>query len=222
MKEEINSRFRELLEEGDQLVGMIPRGPQGANYWIADVRIGEYQSWIASAVNLIEIVAPTDSHFRVDATQVLKHSHLQAGIPTTVVRKILGLLKAAFAEWQARLLGKIEYIIAAATFDDFLDHAGMYHKANKKIEAAVLVSAVFEDTIRKISQKHNISPAGQSLEQLVDELQKNGVFTPVKAKRVKGFAAVRNRALHAEWDTFDIRDVGEAIAGTRELLEGYL
>jgi uncharacterized protein YutE (UPF0331/DUF86 family) len=133
-----------------------------------------------------------------------------------------GLLASTREEYEHGLLGKIEYIVAAATFDDFLDHATSYHKANKKIEASVMASAVLEDTVKKIAAKAGLSVSGTSLEPLIDELVKSGTFTPVKAKRVKAFAAVRNHALHAEWDRFDIRDVGELIAGTRELLETFL
>ena len=48
------------------------------------------------------------------------------------------------------------------------------------------------------------------------------VFTPVKGKRVKGFASVRYHSLDAGWDTFDIQDVGELIKGTRELIDQFL
>ncbi len=50
-------------------------------------------------------------------------------------------------------------------------------------------------------------------------MTKSGALTSVKAKRVKGFSGVRNKALHAQWDEFDIRDVGELINGARELVE---
>ncbi len=48
------------------------------------------------------------------------------------------------------------------------------------------------------------------------------IFTLVKAKRIKGFARVRNHALHAEWNKFDIKDVGELISGTREIIDNFL
>lgn len=222
MKTEIESRFGQLIEHGDNLARSIPRDQYGLEHWIPSERITDYHAWLSSAINLIDVVAPADNHFRADAKHVMQHPDLQSGILTSVFQKILGLLKAAHMEWQQGLLRKIEYVIAAGTFDDFLDHAAMYHKANKKIEASVLASAVFEDTVRKIAQKHGIHTSGQSLEGLIDELQRASVLTPVKAKRLKGFAAVRNRSLHAEWDAFDIRDVGEAIAGSRELLADYL
>ena len=135
---------------------------------------------------------------------------------------MVGLLIGAKEEWEHGLLEKIEYIIAGATFDDFLDHVTQYHKGNKKIEAAVLGSAVLEDTVKKIAQKNVIQTSGKSLDSLIDSLVKGNVLTPVKGKRVKAYIGVRNCALHAEWDKFEISDVGELINGTRELIENYL
>ena len=120
------------------------------------------------------------------------------------------------------LLKKIEYIVVATAFDDFLDHAETFHKANMAREAGVLAAVVLEDVIKRIAEKNGVSPSGQSLEPLVDVLVKAQVFTPVKAKRIKAYVGVRNPALHAEWDKFDIRDAGDLITGTRDLIEHYL
>jgi hypothetical protein len=35
-------------------------------------------------------------------------------------------------------------------------------------------------------------------------------------------AGVRNGALHAKWEDFEISDVGKLITATRELIENYL
>jgi len=147
---------------------------------------------------------------------------MKQGIASHLVQKMYGVLNAAKTEWDHGLLRKIEYIVIAATFDDFLDHAAAYHRGNKKTESSVLASAVLEDTIKKIARKHNVESSGISLEPLIDELVKVQVFTPLKAKRIKGYAGVRNHALHADWDKFDIRDVGDLIKGTREVIEEFL
>ena len=57
---------------------------------------------------------------------------------------------------------------------------------------------------------------------MVDQLTNAQVITTVKAKRIKSYAGVRNSALHAEWDKLDLKDVGHAIEGVRELLDDYL
>jgi hypothetical protein len=187
-------------------------------YWVPKVRVPEFRSWLASASNLIDFVTPSETHLAQECDRLMKDNDLSRGVPSSVLVLILGLLIGAKDEWDHGLLGKIEYIVAGATFDDFLDHAAEYHKGNKKTESSVLASAVLEDTIKKIAQKNGLATSGKTLDPLIDELVKINVFTPVKGKRVKACAEVRNRALHAEWDKFDISDVGTLINGTRELV----
>lgn len=92
----------------------------------------------------------------------------------------------------------------------------------KKIESSVLASIVFEDTLRKISEKYNAANSNESIEVIIDNLTKENAWNSVKAKRLKAYAAVRNKALHANWDEFELRDVGELIKVVRELLENNL
>jgi hypothetical protein len=222
MDMDIKARFEALIDRGIQLRSRVPRDEYGPEYWTRTEDIAEYQAWLSSVANLIVAIAPPRSPLAEQVTAVLKHEGLKKGVPANVFFQMQGLLTSAREEFEHGLLGKIEYVVAAATFDDFLDHAVSYHKGNRKIEASVLASAVLEDTVKKIAGKNGLTVAGKSLEPLIDDLVKAAMLTPVKAKRVKGFAAVRNHALHAEWDSFDIRDVGNLIAGTRELLEEFL
>jgi len=218
MKENIEKRFTELQKTGEKLVNLIPIAVD----WINESRIAEYHQWFNSVANLINFVAPTNSIFIVECNRLMNDIGLQKGLHIRFVKKMYGLLNSALEDWKAGFLRKIEYIVAAETFDDFLDHAALYHKGNKKIESSVLASAVLEDTLKKIAKKNEVNPKGLSIEHLIDELIKKDVFTPVKGKRIKGFASVRNHALHAEWDEFDIQDVGELIKGLKDLIDQFL
>ena len=216
-------RFNELLTEGQQLIASIPRGDDGdIYYWVPDEQIASYQRWIGSTINLIRIVDQPNGTFSSECGRLQNDDENKTGIAVRIIQKLYGLLAATKDEWQRGLLRKIEHIVVAEAFDDFLDHASFYHKGNKKTESSILASAVLEDTVKRIARKHAIETKGMSMEPLIDELVKNAVFTPVKAKRVKGFAGVRNHSLHAEWDAFDIHDVGELINGTRELIDTFL
>lgn len=147
---------------------------------------------------------------------------LRGGIPIEVVEKVLGLLESVQLAAQAGLLTRLEDQVVATAFDDFLDHASIYHHSAKIKEAAVRASAVLEDAVKRVATKNGMPVAGQSLESLIDELVKAQVVTPVKAKHVKSFAAVRNHALHGEWDKLDLKDVGAQIAGIHEFLNEHL
>lgn len=219
MQDKICERFNELLKEGSDLVQKLPKDPY--KLWVKE-EIPRYQSWLSSVSNLIRVVTKEDSYFFEECTRLITHEHMNTGIPSQIIQKMQGLLSSAKEEWSKGLLRKIEYVISAATFDDFLDHAAEYHKGNKKTEASVLASAVLEDTMKKVALKNGIKTDKLSLENLIEELVKKDIFTLVKSKRVKGYAAVRNHALHAEWDKFDIKDVGELINGTREIIEEFL
>ena len=222
MKEELEQRLIELVDEGQRLVSSLPRDKYGPQYWVQEGRIAEYQKWLGSTANLLILVDQSNGVFASECDKLMNDKDHNSGISSRIVQKMHGLLTSAQEEWKRGLLRKVEYLVTAEAFDDFLDHASVYHKGNKKTESSVLASAVLEDTIKKIANKNNIDSKGKSLDPLIDELVKNEVITPVKAKRIKGFAAVRNHALHAEWEEFDIKDVGQLISGVRELIDSYL
>jgi uncharacterized protein YutE (UPF0331/DUF86 family) len=220
IEQKIGSRFQLLMQQGQNLIRGLPKDHHQRYVLPDDTQA--YQAWLLSASNLVSLVAPPNSYLRLECNRIMEHDDLKFGVPVVVIRKMFGLLDSAEDEWDEGLLQEIEYIVAAETFDDFLDRAREYHKGNRKIEAGVLGSAVLEDTVKKIARKNGLESEKKGLEQLIDELVKANVLTNVKAKRVKAYAALRNQAYHAEWEQFDIQDVGDLIKGTRELVEEFL
>lgn len=216
MQEQVLARIDELIQQGWSVTTQYD--PE--NHWVEDITIA--QAWMASAANAILQVVPPKGFYQEEIERLATHDELKNGIPFHILKRIHGMLKSVRAEAQAGLLAKLEYQVFATAFDDFLDHADSFHKSGKTREAAILVSAVLEDTIKRIAAKNDIEPAGLSLEPLVDQLTQALVFTATKSKRIKFYAGVRNTALHAEWDKLDIKDVGQVIEGVRELLDGYL
>lgn len=216
MRDQVLKRIDELIARGNATV----HSQSSDDYWMDDVIAA--QSWFSSAANAIQQVAPPGSFYVAELKRIVEHEKLQGGFPRSSMEKLLGLLQSIQVEAEAGLLVKLEDQVVASAFDDFLDHATQYHKAGKVKEAAVLASAVLEDTVKRIAGKSGLSTDGASLEPLIDELVKQGVFTSVKAKRLKSFAAVRNHALHAEWEKLDIKDVGAQLSGLRELLDEHL
>lgn len=223
MKEVFEKRFSELLSEGKNIIqNQKYTENYGLEYWVNDRNIPTVQTWVSSTVNLIKHLGKSNRYFNDECDRILADETLANGMPFRVVQKLYGVLESTYTEWKYGLLGSVEYIVAAETFDDFIDHASLYHKANKVIEASILASAVLEDTIKKIALKNGIDTDNKTLDPLIDSLVKADVLTGVKAKRVKSHAGVRNHAMHAEWDKIDIKDVGEMIRGVRELIEDYL
>ena len=219
MTPDLEARCQDLHNRGKMLESKVPRYEGRANCWVQDSEIADAQAWIASVSNFFRLCATPDSYFAEEAARIVENKNLAAGVPYHTVQKLIGLLQSIGEEMKQGLMRKAEYVFVASTFDDFLGHAIEYHKAEKKIESAVLASAVFEDAARRFGQKMNVAQAGRSLDVVIDDLVKNASITPVKAKRWKSYAGVRNSALHSQWENFDISDVGNMINGTREIIE---
>jgi uncharacterized protein YutE (UPF0331/DUF86 family) len=210
-------RLNEIIEAGNRFSRI-----GSDEYWVSEHEMTECYSWISSAHNIIKHIVSNTSPYVKEIEKILEHDDMKNGISYRTAKMVAGLLLSLRNELNEGFAKEMEYVVVAETFDDFLDHAAKYHKGNKKQESSVMASAVLEDTLKKIAKKNNLSVSGKTLEQVIDSLVESNVITSVKAKRVKGFSAVRNKALHAEWDEFDISDVGGLIKGIRGLLDDYL
>ena len=216
MEEHIVTRIEQLVSQGQE----IARSYSPDDYWIKDVP--RVQSWLASAVHVILQISPPASFYHLETARLTNQEDLKRGITVVIVEKVLGLLLSVQSEASAGFLSRLEYQVFATAFDDFLDHADFFYKSGKAKEAAILVSAVLEDVLKRVAEKHDIDAAKTSLEPLVNQLGIAQVLSEVKVKRVKSYIGVRNAAYHAIWDELDLKDIGQAIGGVRELIEMYL
>ena len=216
---DIIERCITLIETGNNYISY---NENNDSYWCRESHMKNLQSWISSSANIIFLTVNQDSYFHKECNKIVNDENLNSGIPLHTVRKLTGLLESLKSEIESGFLRQLEYIFTASAFDDFLDHAIQFHKSGKKIESSVLASVVFEDSIRKIAKKNSIEEAGNNLELIIDNLVKKGIFTPIKAKRIKSYSAIRNQALHAQWEEFDLSDVGQLNKGTRDIIETFL
>lgn len=178
------------------------------------------QKLFSRSVNIIENITSHDSYYCREAERIVMGSKRVGGIFKTDVNALKGHLQALFSDIEEGLLTNLEYKISAQSFIDFFDHAKYYLSQNKKMEASVIASSVFESTIRKIGKKNGLQ--FEKLDRLIDELKKSSLITATEMKKYKYFSGVRNEALHSNWDKFTIDEVNDLINGTEILIEKHL
>jgi len=178
------------------------------------------QILFSRSANLIENITSRDSFYYREAERIISGSKRQGGIHKNEIQMLIGHLKALLKDLENGLLTNIEYRITAKSYFDFFDHAKAYLKQNKKMEASVIASSVFEDTIRKIGRKFSLEFS--KLDRLIDELKKSEIITATEMKKYKYFAGIRNEAMHANWDKISLDDVEDLIRGTEKSIEKYL
>jgi hypothetical protein len=222
--ESIDVRFRDLIAEGDEHV---------RNHFapgkVMDTRLAH--GWSTATLNLIHLVTRGRGPYYEQAVRTVEDaggvdlngkSFAPVIVTASKAVRMHGILLNIYKDWQAGLLRQFEYIVSAENFDQFLRQAEQYHKSGKHIEAGVLVSAVFEDALKKVAHRNGINSSGLTSQEIINSLRDHDFITPVHARRLEGAAALRNKALHAEWTEFDLRDVGSAIRTVDELIQQHL
>ena len=170
MTPDLDSRCQELIARGQTLAARIGIHQGRPRIWFNSEDVPALQAWIASVANFFRLCATPDTYFIQECLRIVEEKHPNGAILFLTFQKLLGLLESVAEEMKHGLIRKAEYVFVASTFDDFLEHAAEYHRAGKNIESAVLASAVFEDSVRRLSGKMNIVQAGRSLDQIIDDL----------------------------------------------------
>jgi uncharacterized protein YutE (UPF0331/DUF86 family) len=210
----------ELIPKLDQLI-------QYSNQFISDDHfvdrslISECQFWFSEVITWINRSVGSDSFYYKEAVRIQTNSKRQGGIYIDDVQMMIGHLKQFHSAVYDGLLSDVQASLSASDFDDFLEHAQEYHRLNRKIESSVIASAVLEDSIKRIVRTRGLKPS-RSLEEALNALKAAGVFSANETKKLKYFAAIRNSALHADWDAFDLGDVDNLISGVRDIIDAHL
>jgi uncharacterized protein YutE (UPF0331/DUF86 family) len=213
-KSAIGKRFTELVQAGEQI---FEQGKESS--FVSSEDRPEVVSWVFSVMNLLEIATPSDSRFRTEALRLLPGAESMIGRDRLAA--ILGIVKSAALESSRGMMNSLELKFVGLAFEQFLEHAAKYNEDCKKMEAAVLASAVLEDTVNRLCRKNGIATDGRTLDPLINALKAQGIIGRVKTERLRSFAALRNQAFHAHWDAFDNRDLRQMIEGLQELLDTH-
>lgn len=209
--EKLDARFAELLD--------VPRIEIDSFGRARGDSLMEGTKWLLAAGNFVGAATGQRGVYWDQVQDIL--GPLGKGFGPVQVRRMEGILRATNDDRMRGLLGDLQYAIYAETFDDFLDIAADLHKRGQMNAAAVLASAVLEDTFKKIAERNDVDP-NPSLDPLINELAKKAVLSRVEAKHARAYADVRTSAFHARWDELDLTSVGKAIAGTRGFIASHL
>lgn len=181
----------------------------------------ECSAWITAAQNAVHFICASEkTPYRQKADRIASDRH--GYVIHDAVGELAAVLRNLLSDADAGLLASVANRARAEAFDNFLDHAEAYRRDSRKNESGVIAGVVFEDTLRQICRKEGIAEKDQKLDALISELSARGELSGVKAKRARAAAHVRTKASHAQWDEFELEDVGATIEFTRELIAAKL
>lgn len=201
-----------LLSEAKRLAAQgaeILRKVQGLESEIAGEDLADVASWVTRLGQLTKrLYGESSTHFatysKALATDNFYYLHSNWNSQIAI---LLGLAKSVAHDLEHGLLFEIRTLVQAEVFSDFLDMGEYLLREGYKDAAAVIISAVLEDGLRKLAAKHGVSiqnPQGRPLtiEPLNVALAGVNVYSKLVQKQVTTWAHVRNKAAHAEYTEY--------------------
>jgi len=142
---------------------------------------------------------------------------------TGTVKSGKGILKAVRDDIEGGYLTRIETLVSADIFNDFLEMAEYLLKQGYKDPSASLIGAVLEDGLRRICSLHNIKLSSkEDISSLNKKLSDSNIYNRLTQKKLQVWNDVRNNADHGNFEEYNIDDVNDMLKGVREFLEQYL
>ena len=237
----ILTRFNSLIAEGIDILETAKTVPAVIKYSEMTNRPYEarsayrkldwprYVEWRTKATTLVSHILPKDNiHYAsVEMLPQLGPSPEHMEWATSFLKAVKNDLENGFidglasqieAEIASDYMGQAEQLLGEGQSGKF-DH----------VPAAVLSGAVLEKALRKLCDQQQppisvVTSGGEhkTLNPLIDDLKKAGLFNELKAKQLRAWADIRNKAAHGDFDHFNRGDVDQMIKGVSNFLADYL
>jgi hypothetical protein len=234
MRVQVLGRFDELIAEGQALVNSIAVTPPGRRgnvvvmYTTYNWDPQRLARWKTNCLTLLEpFVGPGNIGKQVETIA-------KATGEKPKVQAALGVLEALRDDFDKGFLDDLAAKIEAEVAADYMGQAeGLLREGQKgkndHVPAAVLSGAILEKALRSLCDQQEpkvptVTSKGdaKTLNPLIDDLRKAGVFNELKAKQLRSWADIRNKAAHGEFDQFTRGDVEQMVQGISNFLADYL
>jgi hypothetical protein len=232
-------RFDELIEEGRtihkairEIPGRVYRDALGNPHQNpSHLRVDweNFVTWRTRSVTLLsQVVGKSGPH--ADAVEGFS----QIANEKDKLEWGISFLRGIRDDFWKGFLNDLALLVEAELASDYMSQAeqllaeGQSGKCDH-VPAAVLAGAVLEKALRTLCSNQNppIQLSGgngepKTLNPLIDDLKKAGVFNEAKAKQLRAWAAIRNLAAHGEFTQFKRSDVEQMVAGVTAFLADFL
>jgi hypothetical protein len=141
----------------------------------------------------------------------------------TDLQQGLGVLRGAQGEIQFGPLPRVEALISAEIFSDFLEMAEHLLENGYFAVVPALVGAVLEDGLRRMARTHNVSVrTNDNIAGLNSKLFDAKAINALARSKIELWNKIRNNADHGDFEANSEQDVRQMMEGVREFLALHL
>ena len=181
------------------------------------VEYGAYQEWRTQSLSALVEIVGTDRAYAVEFAKTVRSNSPYS------VKAGTGILRALREDIGNGYLRRLEALVSAEVFTDFLDMAQHLLDTGYKDPAASLAGAVLEDGLRRIATANGVKfTKGDGLAKLNEKCAQAGVYNALVMKQVAVWTEIRNKADHGHFTEYASADVAGMVPGVSALLAAHL
>ena len=233
LDQKIQLRFDELIAEVEVL--LVELDEYDENHYM------RYREWVVKTSGLLTMLfgysKQGEKYVQIierDPGPVFVGGGPSEYILTSTVRAIVATLKGIRDNYVNGFYVGLEEQIIANVSSDYMGQAeallqGEIQGQYNHVAAAVLCGAVLEDNLRRLCQEQTptidiAKSNGQkrTMEPLIQELQRAGVFNKGVADHLRAWTKIRNYAAHGEVTEFTREQVDSMLSGVKHFLAMHL
>lgn len=135
----------------------------------------------------------------------------------------VAILRSAKEDIEGGYLQKIEALVSAKVFSDFLDMAEHLLANSYKDPAASLTGAVLEDGLRRICGSNNLTvKSDDNISSLNQKLADKTVYNRLQQREIEVWNKLRDYADHGHFEEYSSEKVKDMLEGVRKFLANHL
>jgi len=212
----ILQRLDSLINMGEKVLSTRhppPRGVITHDY----VEEALFYQWRTSSLAFLRATFEPDSvHSHDFDTNCQKALYYEAN-------RGVAVLRSAKEDIEGGYLQKVESLVSAEVFSDFLEMARHLLDNDYKDPAASLIGAVLEDSLRRICRNDNITvKPDDNISSLNKKLADKDVYNRLRQREIEVWNKLRDYADHGYFGEYKADDVKNMLAEVGNFLTNYL
>ena len=212
----ILDRLNSLISMGDRVLATKYDKHFGGMIHLDRVDAGLFQQWRTSSLAFLNTL-PSEYIYGREFEGTCKESGYDDA------EQGVAILRAAKEDIEGGYLQKVEALVSASIFSDFLEMAKHLLDNGYKDPAASLTGAVLEDGLRRICTNNDITvKSDDNISSLNRKLADKDVYNRLQQREIEVWNKLRDYADHGHFDEYNDENVKSMLQGVGKFLADYL
>ncbi len=215
-RDDVLQRLDALIEKADRVLATYRPNPPGV-VGLPSLDSEAFAEWKAQSLTcLINVLGTKQTYVETFRDEIKRGFR-------GIVESGKGIVRVVRQDIEGGFLTKIETLVSADIFNDFLEEAEYLLTQGFKDPSASLTGAVLEDGLRRICADRALKLSSkEDVSSLNQKLADANIYNRLTQMRIQVWNDLRNNADHAKSSEYNFDDVKDMMKGVREFLEQYL